>query len=87
MSDFKASLRNWPLAVFFAFFPSWAIRGPFAQTIRKWDELLAGGQKVVAIGNADAHGTPSTLVPSPVRSWRMTISSVASTLTCCCPSP
>ncbi len=63
MSDFKASLKNWPLAVFFAFFPSWAIRGPFGQTIRKWDELLASGQKVVAIGNADAHGTPYHLGP------------------------
>ena len=63
MSDFKASLKNWPLAVFFAFFPSWAIRGPFGQTVRKWDELLASGQKVVAIGNADAHGTPYHLGP------------------------
>ena len=63
MSDFKASLRNWPLAVFYAFFPSWAIRGPFGQTVRKWDELLASGQKVVAIGNADGHGTPYHLGP------------------------
>ncbi len=58
MSDFKARLSNWPLAAVLAFFPSWALRGPFPQTVRKWDELLASGEKVVAIGNADAHATP-----------------------------
>lgn len=57
MSDFKARARSWPLAVFYAFFPSWALRGPFPQTLRKWDELLTSGEKVVAIGNSDAHGT------------------------------
>lgn len=63
MSDFKARLRNWPLAVALAFFPSWALAGPFPETLRKWDELLARGDPVVAIGNADAHGTRFRLGP------------------------
>lgn len=60
MTEFKARLWSWPVALFGIFFPSVLIRGPFRATLRKWDELLAGGRRVVAIGNADAHGTPIT---------------------------
>jgi len=63
MAEFKACLWSWPAAVFGAFFPSLLIRGPFKATLRRWDELLAAGQRVVAIGNADAHGTPFHLGP------------------------
>lgn len=63
MTELKARLPNWPAALFSVLVPSLAIVGPFRQTLRKWDELLRGGRRVVAIGNADAHGTPYRLGP------------------------
>lgn len=63
MTEFKARLWSWPAAVFSAFFPSLVIRGPFKATLHKWDALLADGRRVVAIGNADAHGTPFQIGP------------------------
>lgn len=63
MTEFKARLWSWPIAVFYAFFPSWAFSGPFAATLRKWDELLATGRRVPVIGNSDAHGTVFHLGP------------------------
>lgn len=63
MTEFKARLWSWPAAALYAFFPSWVIFGPFPQTLKKWDELLASGRRVVAIGNSDAHGTVFHLGP------------------------
>jgi hypothetical protein len=63
MSDFKGRLGNWPAALLFAFFPSLAVRGPFFDTLRLWDELLASGKRVAAIGNSDAHGVTFHLGP------------------------
>jgi predicted metal-dependent phosphoesterase TrpH len=63
MSEFKALLRNRLWAIFYAHFPSVGIRGPFQAALRKWDELLANGQRVSVIGAADAHGKTYTLGP------------------------
>jgi hypothetical protein len=63
MSEFKTRLPNRLLAVLYAFKPQWAIRGPFKNTLRVWDELLASGRRVAGVGNADAHGTPMSLGP------------------------
>jgi hypothetical protein len=63
MSEFKARLWSRPAAVWAAYCPTWVIYGPSGATLKRWDELLAGGKRVVAIGNADAHGTPFRLGP------------------------
>jgi hypothetical protein len=63
MTEFKSRLWSWPAAAVYAFLPSWALFGPFDATLRKWDELLAGGKRVVVIGNSDAHGTIFHLGP------------------------
>lgn len=63
MTEFKSRLWSYPAAIFDAYFPAWVIYGPFRATLRKWDELLAAGMRVSAIGNADAHGTPMHLGP------------------------
>lgn len=63
MTELKSRLWSAPAAVFAAFFPAWVIFGPFRQTLEKWDELLNDGGRVVAIGNADAHGTPYAIGP------------------------
>jgi hypothetical protein len=65
MTEFKSRLWNYPVALANAFLPSLVVAGPFRATLRKWDELLAKGARVVAIGNADAHGT--TFHAGPLR--------------------
>jgi hypothetical protein len=54
-----ARLRVLPLALH----PERYITGPEPQVLSRWDELLAEGRRVVAIGNSDAHGTPMHLGP------------------------
>ncbi|NLE43818.1 MAG: CehA/McbA family metallohydrolase [Chloroflexi bacterium] len=56
MSEFKALMRNKLAALIYTTFPAWGITGPFQATLRLWDDLLAQGKRVAAIGNADAHG-------------------------------
>lgn len=63
MSEFKALVRSKLAAVYYVFFPTRGIRGPFRATLRRWDELLSQGRRVSAIGAADAHGTPYSLGP------------------------
>ncbi len=63
MSEFKARLLNWPLALLLAYFPELAIRGPFRATLELWDALLAKGQRVAVVGNSDAHAVTFSLGP------------------------
>ena len=63
MSELKALLRNKLAAVYYAYVPSRGIRGPFRATLRQWDGLLSQGQRVAAIGGADAHGTTYSMGP------------------------
>lgn len=63
MSEFKAHIPNRLLALWYAFKPKGAIRGPFRETLAIWDNLLAAGRRVAAIGGADAHGTTYSLGP------------------------
>ncbi len=63
MSEFKGLLRSRMWALFYAFFPGIGIRGPYRATLDKWDELLAEGRRVAAIGGADAHGKTYSLGP------------------------
>jgi len=55
MTEVKWQLRSLARAILGVFFPQGVLSGPLPETLAKWDALLAGGQKVVAIGNADAH--------------------------------
>ena len=63
MSNFKALLRNKLMAVIYAYFPAWGIRGPFRATLHQWDKLLFQGKHIAAIGGADAHGNTYSLGP------------------------
>jgi len=63
MSEFKGLLRHRLAAVFYALFPGAGLRGPFRATLRRWDELLAAGRRVVAIGGADAHAEAYSMGP------------------------
>jgi hypothetical protein len=63
MTDVKWQLRTKKRGVLGAYLPNLALTGPFPEVLAKWDELLATGQKVVAIGNSDAHGMAFSLGP------------------------
>ncbi len=58
-SGLVARARVLPLALH----PERYITAPEAEALTRWDELLAQGRRVAAIGNADAHGTPMHLGP------------------------
>ena len=54
-SEFKTVVKTLPQALYYAFFPENLPHNPLPQTLARWDELLANGQKVVAIAGSDAH--------------------------------
>ncbi|MEW5960563.1 MAG: CehA/McbA family metallohydrolase [Chloroflexota bacterium] len=55
MTDVKWQLRTMVRGVIGAFLPNLVLTAPFPEMLAKWDELLAAGSKIVAIGGADAH--------------------------------
>ena len=57
MTSFKALLTSRATAIRYAYNPELGIQAPFAELLRRWDELTVLGARVVAIGGADAHGT------------------------------
>jgi len=63
MSEFKGLLRGKLWALFYAHYPGMGIRGPYHATLEKWDELLAQGKRVAAVGGADAHGKTYSMGP------------------------
>jgi predicted metal-dependent phosphoesterase TrpH len=63
MSEFKSYLKTKLHAIYYAFNPKRAARGPVAGMLDQWDDLLAEGKRVVAIGGTDAHAFPVRLGP------------------------
>ncbi len=62
-SEFKSLLRSRLHAAYYAFNPNRIARGPHPDAVRKWDELLNAGRRVVAIGGSDAHALPKSMGP------------------------
>jgi hypothetical protein len=62
-SEFKTLLKSRMHAVYYAFNPRRIARGPLPETLRKWDELLEDGRRIVAIGGSDAHALPARMGP------------------------
>ncbi|MGC1376081.1 MAG: CehA/McbA family metallohydrolase [Anaerolineales bacterium] len=63
LSELKSYSPSIFRLLFYAFFPRLLARQPQAQTLRKWDELLSAGNKVVAIGGSDAHAFHKRMGP------------------------
>jgi len=63
LSEFKSLLKSKLHAIFYAYFPKHIARRPLEPTMKKWDELLINGKKIVAIGGSDAHALPGSLGP------------------------
>lgn len=51
------------VAIYMALNPEKVITTPEPETLALWDEWLAQGKRIVAIGNSDAHGTPMSAGP------------------------
>jgi len=63
MSEFKSFLSSKPAAILTALFPGLRITSPPRETLDLWDGLMRNGQKVIAIGGADAHANVYSLGP------------------------
>ena len=63
MSEFKSLLKGKLPAIFYAYNPASIAHGPFDEVLKKWDEMLNQGQRVVAIGGSDAHEMIGRLGP------------------------
>ena len=63
MSEFKSLMKSWLRAAFFVFNPKLVARGPFPAAIERWDQLLEGGKRVVAVGGSDAHAFKVSVGP------------------------
>ncbi len=60
MTNAKWRLQPLWQAILGTYLPNWVLTAPFEELLDKWDELLTTGQKVVAIGNSDAHAMSFT---------------------------
>lgn len=58
MTEYKSLLTSWPRAIYYAYQPERIANGPFPETLARWDQLLAAGKRVFAIGGSDAHAMP-----------------------------
>jgi hypothetical protein len=63
MSEFKSHLHSLLHGLYYAYRPAEFTHGPFPETLKKWDELLISGKRVVAIGGSDAHAWENSLGP------------------------
>ncbi|HXF86041.1 MAG TPA: CehA/McbA family metallohydrolase [Anaerolineales bacterium] len=63
LSELKTVVPTKLHALFYAFFPQFIARVPLEETLRRWDELLSGGKRVVAIGGSDAHAMHMRMGP------------------------
>ena len=62
-SEFKPRIHSRLHAIFYAYFPRLIARGPLPESLRRWDELLSTGKRVVAVGSSDAHALNMHLGP------------------------
>ena len=63
MSEFKNEIHNILHAIFLAYNPQWIPFGPNNDTLTRWDQLLASGKKVTAIGGSDSHAMHMSMGP------------------------
>ncbi len=62
-SELKSVVHGLLGGLFYAYFPQFLAHDPLPATLKKWDELTAKGQKVVAVGGSDAHALKKSLGP------------------------
>jgi hypothetical protein len=55
LSELKTVVHSKLHGAFYAFFPQFIGHSPILETLQRWDDLLAEGKRVVAVGGSDAH--------------------------------
>jgi len=63
LSELKTMIPTKLHGVFFAFFPKLIGTRPIPEVVRRWDDLLASGRSIVAIGGSDAHAMHMSMGP------------------------
>ena len=63
LSELKTVVPTSLHGAFYAYFPALVARHPIPSTLARWDELLAAGGRVVAIGGSDAHALHMSMGP------------------------
>ena len=63
LSEFKTYIKSKLHGIFYAYFPKFIGHGPLPEVIKKWDELLKDGKRIIAIGGSDAHAWPYSMGP------------------------
>ena len=63
LSELKTIVPTKLHGFFYALFPALVAHQPITSTVAKWEELLAQGGRVVAIGGSDAHALRLSLGP------------------------
>ena len=63
MTEFKSHLTGYLPAIRYSLNFDKVAHGPFPETIKLWDSLLAKGSPVVAVGGSDAHAMNGSLGP------------------------
>ncbi|MBW8010134.1 MAG: hypothetical protein FVQ83_02675 [Chloroflexi bacterium] len=54
-SEFKSRITGRLKAQYYACDPKAILRGPFPETLNKWDELLSAGRRIVAVGGSNVY--------------------------------
>jgi hypothetical protein len=62
-SELKEHVHSRLHGLFYAYFPHLIARGPDPAALKKWDELITSGKRVVAIGSSDAHAMRMRMGP------------------------
>jgi len=63
LSELKTVVPTKLHGAFYAFFPQFIGYSPIPETLQRWDDFIANGQRVVAIGGSDAHALNMHLGP------------------------
>lgn len=63
LSELKTIVPTKLHGAFYAFFPQFIGYSPIHETLQRWDNLMADGRRVVAIGGSDAHALHMHLGP------------------------
>ncbi len=63
LSELKTVIPTKLHGLFYAFFPQFIGHHPIPETLQRWDDLLAGERRIVALGGSDAHALHLSLGP------------------------